>query len=601
MKILCLFLATTCTLLADFVPPAKGVLLFRRDALELDANRQLLLSKDLIALATRPAALEDSVQQRATAQLIALAANLAPESRAPLNLATRFAGKTETSVDESVDYGAQFQNISRTVLYLLEDPKRKEHFAVAQLLLDPLATIAPELDIVSTRPSTEESPRWQGAVAPVANFVTPPPPSDPPETPAQPTPPDATALMPAETEEKPLPKVADFKGSLSVPLFLSTRDEDERTEPQRTLATLTFDGKLKKELGNIFLPSSTKSDLLQQSLTTAKGALRRDHDPKILAAMDGSFRISKKIYQSRSGQLLALPMAILAEGLLSERKPLENLIVLGELKKDGTIEAPAAPWQFLRILLANESDQPRRLLLAPQFKPLLLSILTERNEDFFFRFDIFEVATLEEAFALSFEDAAPEKTQEAITEFQEIRRVGANKSTSVFVSNAHVLARLAEVEKIEPRHLSASLLKIRGSGAHPQNHSTKQLAVILQSALMPLSRVPYTGPRNQKADSLEKIYEECRSELDATARYVAMGDRKLYDDALDLANRVRTLARAKTRLDEESFPTDDSFRQSLYFSTYQAIQEEYFNFATEIATILGQEPPIDPRLPKTNN
>ena len=601
MKILCLLLATANVLCACFIPPAEDVLLFRRDALKLDDNRQQILASNLVTLANRPDALIDSAQQRASAQLLALAASFAPDSKAPGNVAQSLLTRTDEEDFRPADLVGPLENISHTLLYLLEDPTKKEHFAVAQLILDPLVTVAPNLSIISARPNAEESSRWQGAVAPPASFVTPPPSSDPPEMPAQPTTPEETKPMPAETAEKPFPKVADFKGSLSVPLFLSTRNEDQLTEPQPTLATLTFDGKLTEGAGDILVPSGTNSDLLAQSLDTARRALRHNHGPRVLASMKGSFSFGKEIYRSRSGQLLALPMAILAEGLLSERKPLDNLIVLGDLKKDGTIEAPAISWQFLQILLANESDQPRRLLLAPQLKPLLLSILTERKEDFFFRFDIFEVATLEEAFALSFEEAAPEKTREAIAKFDEIRRVGANKSTSVFVSNAHVLARLAEVEEIEPRYLSASLLKIRGSGEQPQDHSTKQLATILQSSLMPLSRIPYTGPRNQKADSLEKIHEECRAELDVTARYVAMGDRELYDDALDLANRVRTLARAKTRLDAESFPTDDSFRQSLYFSTFKAIQEEYVNFATEIATILGQEPPIDPRHPDNKN
>ena len=604
MKILCLLLATSSTLLACFIPPAEDVLLFRRDALELDANRQQLLANDLITLADRPTALADSAQRRASAQLLALGSNLAPDSKAPVNVAKGLLARGDEDLLSSIDYEALLEDISRTILYLLQDPAKKEHFAVAQLILDPLAIVAPELGIISARPSTEESPRWGRAVAPRAKFVTrrkATPPSDETKAPTEEAPSGDESNMLQQPEEAPFPKVADFNDSLQVPLFLSSRYEGDLSEPSPTLATLTFMGKLKKEHGKIHPPKGTNSELLLESIATAKASLRGTRKSRILEGIHGSFSIGEKEIRSRSGQILALPMAILEEGLLSERKPLDDLIVLGELKKDGTIQAPEMPWQFLRILLTNQSNEPRRLLLAPQIKPLLLAILTERNEDFFFRFDVFEVATLEEAFALSFEEAAPEKTQEAIAKFEEIRRVGANKSTSVFVSNAHVLARLDEVEEIEPRLLSASLLKIRGSGTHPQHHSTKQLATILQSALMPLAGTPYRNPRFLKPASLEKIHEECRPGLDATARFVAMSDRKLYDDALDLANRVRTLARAKTRFDEENFPSDETYRQSLFLGTFKAMQEEYVNLATEIATILGQEPPVDPRLPKTNN
>ena len=604
MKILCLLLATTCSLVACFIPPAEDVLLFRRDALKLDDNRQALLAKDLINLATRPSAIDDSSQRRATAQLLALAANLEPDSKTPHDLAKDFIGKTEMFIDGSASHEQSLKNISRIILYLLEDSKRKEHFAVAQLLIDPLATIAPDLDIVSTSPSIEESPRWHGAVAPVALFENRP-------APVPKVAPDKTisgeasktkeAGMTKEPEKKPFIKVADFDDSIMVPVFLSKRIDDQLDVPRPTLATLTFEGKLKKTSGTILPPKGTNSELLTESIAIAKGALRRGHDSGIVTGIDGSFSIGGDELRSRSGQILALPMTILAEGLLSERKPLDNLVALGELQKNGTITAPELPWQFLEILLTSQSDEPRRLLIAPQIKPLLTSLLTQRKEEFFFKFDIFEVATLDEAYELSFENSAPENTSQAIAKFQEIRRVGAGTSTSVFVTNAHVLARLAEVQEIEPRHLSAAFLRIRGSGAHPQNHSTQALAAILQSSLIPLAKVPYTNPRNFEATSLEEIHEQCRASLDPLARHVAMGDRELYDNALDLANRVRTLARAKSRYDEEVSDFEFEFKESLLFSNFKAIQAEFYQFATEAASILGQTPPRDPSLPKENN
>ncbi|MGJ8725434.1 MAG: hypothetical protein ACSHYB_12825 [Roseibacillus sp.] len=599
MKILFLLLATTSAVLACFVPPAEDILLFRRDALKLDANRQELLAKDLVTLANRPTALKDPAESRATAQLLALASNLAPKSKAPLNTAKIFADLPEDYLVPVVDYTEPLENISRTVLFLLEDPDQKEHFAVAQMLLDPLATITPELGIMSARPSAEESPRWRRAVAPAASFVKQPEPLpsvEENEMNEENSLAGGSNDIPEEPEEKPFKKVADFEDSVMVPVILREAESaGGKIRPQ--VRALLFEGKLKEGSHNVKLPLNKYSKTLPESLSIAESNLRNNHDSEIVAGVSGKFVLGKQNYLDTNGHTLAFPMAILMEGLLSERKPLDNLVVLGKLTRNGTIEAPKLPWQFLEILLASTSDEPRRLLIAPQMTPLLISFLTQQNEDFFFDFDIFQVATLEEALELSFENTTPENTTQAITKFQEIRRVGAEKSTSVFVSNPHVLTRLTEVQEIEPRHLSATLLKMRGSGSYPQNHSTKALAAIIQSSLMPLSNIPYSSSRGLNASTLEEIHETCRANLDPLARYIAMGDREMYDSALDLANRVRTLARAKERYDNEEY-SSDSFNQSLFFNTYKAIQTEFYDLATKTSKLLDQKPPKDPRLAK---
>lgn len=594
MKTILLLLATAGTLLGCFIPPTENAQLFRRDALKLDTNRQILLSKDLLTLATRPTALANTAQRRATAQLLALAANFDPDSKTPRRIAKRFAAPYEDQATSVVDYNEPLENISRVVLYLLEDSQEKEHFAIAQLLLDPLATIAPDQGIVSARPSTKGSPRWYRAIAPLESFATPK--KEPsPEIPKK----EMATDSPIKTPEETFKKVADFKGAISIPLFLHENSNGKNNIHAR-LQALTFDAKLKEQPGQISRPFKLNSQILPNIIQRVQTNLHRKHDSQIVAGVQGKFHLNKAGYTDRNGLILALPMTILTEGLLSERQPIDNLVILGELTESGAIKAPEFPWQFLEILLASKSDEPRRLLVSPEIKPLLLSFLTQQNEDFFFQFDIFAVSTLDEAYELAFEGATPEKTTQAFTQFQEIRQVGAGKSTTAFVSNPHVIARLAEVEKTEPRYLSATLLKARGTGEYPQQHSTPALAAILQSALMPLAQIPYSRSRDLESDSLESIHKQCRANLDPLARHIAISDRKMYDNALDLANRVRTLARAKSRHDKEGHTGSDSFHLSLFFNTFKAIQEEYYELAKKTSTLLGQKPPTDPRLTKTD-
>lgn len=602
MRKLLLLLATlagTHLLCAQFVPPARDVLLFRRDALALDNNRQKLLAQDLIALATRPTAVEGTANRRATAQLLALAQNLDPSSNAPRNLARLFTNDEAEELIAEDDLEGPLQNLSSMALYLLETPDKPEHQEIAQLLLDPIATIAPDLTVVLARPSSEESERWSHVVAPLEKFVTkrraptPTPDTDEEDEMQTGAQADEWSNGPSakeNTEDETLLKVAPFSGALTVPVFAGPRSRSALVTTQGKLLALRFKGQL-EENGNLSSFGSPDA----RHLETLLANLSKSYLPQNASRVSGRYRFTESVAARRNDDILTFPMTLLAEGLLSERQPLENLIVLGNLTDEGRINAPRFPWPFLQILLANEKKESSRLLVSAQLVPLLETFLTHQKEDCFFDYDIFAVETLEEAATLAFVGSTPAATAQALEKFQEIRQVGEGKKTSVFVANTHVMSRLDEVIALEPRFLSATLLRKRGKGDYPTKYSSEVLANLLQASLMPLTRLPYQSSRDLNSEELNQIHSECRAHLDPLARNVALSDRETYDQAIDLANRIRTLARAKARLDEEEYSGEDSFNTSLFFDTFQAIQLEYYELASKTARFLGQEPPAHPR------
>ena len=589
MKIFLLLLATTASLFACFVPPAENVLLFRRDSLPLDSNRQKLLSRDLVTLATRATAIDSPANRRASAQLLALASNFDPEAKKPLNLSQIFAkGDTEGMLYDH-NLTGPLQNLSAIILFLLEEKKSPERQEIAQLLLDPLATIAPDLDIVSAKPNAEESLRWKQAVAPLDHFVTPkkslpPKPAEKKETPAP-----EKKMDPQKSEAPPLKQLAPFKGSIQVPLFTNSEQQNKLPVTESKIEKLQFTAQLKDHPARITPPSSHQSKALPAILNRVQSTLGKTHGMETIVRIDGRYKLSLPNLLNRSGHVVSFPMALLLEGFLSERQPIEDLIVLGNLAPDGTIKAPKISWQFLEALLQEKDKGTRRLLISHELRPLLESVLTQQEESFFFAYDIFAVHSLEEACELAFQDAASEETSQALAKFEEIRSVGAGKTTSVFVTNPHVLNRLEEVTSLEPRLLSASFLKMRGNNQHSTKHSSERLAALIQSALMPMAKIPYTNSRDLKALTLEEIHSQCRARLDPLSRYVTRTDSEMYDNALDIANRIRTLARAQERFAENGSTTEDFF-----LSTHLATKKEYFALATDTARILGQEPPEDP-------
>lgn len=595
MKVLLPLIASAGSILGCYLPPVEGVQLFRRDVLPLDSNRQILLAKDLLALAARPDALEDASQRRATAQLLALASNLDPSSATPSNLNRTFAAGEEDDIVASSDMGSALDNLSTVLVYLLGDDATREQKIIAELMLDPLAVVAPDLNIVSARQSGGESPRWHRVIAPMEKFEEQPEVDLPPPVEPEMANPGEEATE-EETAKDELLQVADFQGEIIVPAILGERISNKEYLVHERLQPLTLIARLQKEQGKVDFPVGRDSKTLPPVRALVKENLERRYSPETIKRIQANFRLGKVDYLDRNGLTLALPMIILAEGFLSERQPLGNLVVLGALDSEGQIKAPKSPWQFLDLLLSNPSESPRRILISHELGPQMEALLTRQQEDFFFDNDVFQVKTLDDVFELAFEGAESEAARSALEQFAEIRRVGASKTTSVFVANPHVLARLGEARRTDPRMLSASLLEMRGSSNQPLNHSTEVLASLLQSALLPMSKLPYANSRHLEASKLEQIHSDCREALDPIARNVSLGDRKLYDQGLDLANRIRTLARAKERYDKEEFPSNESFHVSLFYSTFQAIQKEYFDFASEVAIILKQEPPADPAL-----
>ena len=601
MKILLLLLATTGTVLGCYLPPAEGVFLFRRDTLPIDSNRQILLSRDLTTLATQPTTMDTAENRRATAQLLALAANFDPSSKGPAALNAVFAKPDHNpEAFATYEFEGALNNISKTIDFLLTKPNNKKNLEIAQLLIDPFVHISPDLDFIAARPYAKESARWRGVVAPLASLQQKIP------EPAPPIPaPSIPEKMPEEDSqeneaEKNNPTFAfdekKFNGSLFVPVFVGFQKEGQPNRASKeTLLPLTVQSELSHQKANSPELNFSDQELSQKISQLVKANVTRRHGNELANHFRGKASFSKAIYEKRNHLNIALPIAILCEGLFTEDAPVDKLCILGNLEASGQIKEPRYASQLIEILSKSGTQQPRRLIVSSKLVPYFESLLIQQKEDFFFHYDVFAVETLDEAIALSFPSAHPEQTKAALEKFAEIRRVGKDKATSVFAANPHVLSRLAEVQKLEPRYLSASLLYLRGSNKQPSNHSSLVLASLIQSALFPLSKVPYnSNPDNLQVKALENIHKKCRANLDPIEKKVALKDREIYREALDLSNQIRSMARLKTRHEKEADWAKKQEHLSLLRETFKSAQSDYYQLATELSVILGEAAPPNP-------
>ena len=170
MKPLLLLILASSSLMASYLPPVEGSQLFRRDAIALDADRQYLLAQTLTELATRTSAMSSPKERRATAQLLAIAAQLVPEERKPAELNEMFQQGNQRALSLKHTEG-HLNELSKIVRHLLEykgDASSSQK--LAHLILDPLCIIAPDLPVTDLQDPADEKQRWANSVAPLRFF-----------------------------------------------------------------------------------------------------------------------------------------------------------------------------------------------------------------------------------------------------------------------------------------------------------------------------------------------------------------------------------------------------------------------------------------------
>lgn len=600
MTTLFLLLLTACTALACYLPPANTGQLLRRDALPLDADRQRDLARDLMSLATRPTHLENPSEQRATAQLLALASALAPESPAPERMNQAF--QTDT-FDDSFAKGEDEEaltKIAAVTLFLSTNGSDPASRQMADLLLDPLAVIAPDLPLVAARSSFGEEERWAKSVAPLAFFQEKKVEKQAQEVIATLEKPEMEPAEATETPEEEAVAVAaiePYAAALLVPGFTAVRKNSDKLQTTGGSYRFSFQAAPHKaDHPIITFEPRTKSESLAATRRMVGDLFQGGEKEEKLKTVKGEFKLfGEKEYSSQNDLSLAFPMAVLLEGCLSQRQPVPGLTLLGQVAADGSLTTPSEPWKFLEILLAEPAEERRRLLVPRDLYPHLEAFLTAQKEDFFFHYDVFCVANLEEAFELAFINAASPETEEALAAFEEIRAVSSGKTTSVFVANPHVATRLQRVKDKDPRLVSAGLLLSRGSSGQPIHHPSEILAARIHYALAPLKQLGVTASRDLHNMNLEKIHDTCRKRLDPLARFVALSDRALYDSARQLTDHIRTIDRAKSRHESSKAKGGgDDYLNSIY-ENFSKFQDDYFPVFTQISLLMDEPAPEDPR------
>ena len=186
-----------------------------------------------------------------------------------------------------------------------------------------------------------------------------------------------------------------------------------------------------------------------------------------------------------------------------------------------------------------------RLLVPPDLKGHLRNLLVLGEPEFFVKYEVLVVSSLDSALQLASSGSDPEGLVEAAPQFEELRRIATSKPVGELAVNTHVQARLNTICEAAPFHLSARMLLLQGSGRRPTRLDLATFRQELIRDLEPMNRVIWADTAKLTSVTLEQSFNECSKRLDSIETLVRVEDRPLREEAVGMANTLRTLARLR--------------------------------------------------------
>lgn len=559
-------LATACLLTqthhaATYIKPDESKDLFKLENIPLQVDSIKELAKHLVVIARRSQ--DDSPQQRrCTAQLLALAIRLDPTNQDAHNTNRTLANGNhpEPSPDSSI-------LTAKSQLHLLNNWLASPDAGNSANLLSNYLTDATRI----LHPGTiqnKDIANWTGVIPILEEYNT-------PETSPENTPkpnaekkPETTHQEnnPANTPNKPSPPIPSSKFhitplSIRTPLILQNRqkyrDPKNRNEKYRTVTTHAI-----STVTVTLRPCKPKQKGRIHIKHIAKGQYPPKPDPiktkvqntllKLLASRHNGLPETQTIVEISGGnyaranqQALTSLIALMLESSLHGTPLKTNLHLCALVSENGEFTPSKNFWTMLKTL--RKSSTGGRLLIPASTAETLSQILVYGEPDFFTRWEIITVKSLDDALTAAAQKS-PDDLAKASQLFESIQNLAQKTDVTKLAANHTVRSRLSKILELAPNHLSARVLLLQGSGKRPMRLNEKTLAL----EILPIVQNMHHAINGKiDIDSLnpapiKKTYEETRASLASLASVNRIIDHKQNDLHQAILNHTNDFRRLLT-------------------------------------------------------
>ncbi|MCW1883955.1 hypothetical protein OKA04_04395 [Luteolibacter flavescens] len=570
---------------ADFVPPAEGPVPFRRDKLPVDVDTMTALSRQISVLAAAEEA-EKPDELRSVAQMAALSLALDPANRQARDLIAAAEKGDMPDSPDSKEIERARTRAWQTLSWLEMPEAGADANALAACLGDVLAVADPGHPKSKERVS--ELGAWKDWVATKEAFRTPKEAFRTPKEavkPADPEPTDTTPPEPEDGGQKAVLGLALADLEAAMPVWV--HDAETGVESLQALK-VTFHGEISgKGRTQLMIPGEGLTQRMAKPFQALEKAMEARHGT-LPAGLTVSLGFGKSSYSlSRNGTALSGTAALLLEGALTGEMP--TAITLAQVGEGGKLELPPKFWKTLRAL--SEMPGGGRLILPDQAAEFLPALLTMNDAAFFMKREVVLASTVDELCNLA--AAAPQgPAGDAMKRFGEIRKVGDGKPLGTFVAHQATQQRLKEVTDLMPKHASARMLALQGSGNRARSLARPVLAREIRRSLEPIAVLMTLKQEEPTAEAqLDKAHAASREVLDSLTSYIDIRDRDLHKAAMDVTDSVRTLSRLLSKSENEN--NTMAPKKNL---AAKAAREAYLKAIRELTAAAGDE--VDYPLPR---
>lgn len=561
-----MLLVSTSWTSAAFVAPTDSAP-FRRDQLPIDVETMKRLSNHLVVLCASLDVENNPKQQRTAAQYLALAQSLDPVNRETTDLLDTYSNEKSPNKPDTFQVSTAKTQAWRIQSWLASDESGNDGKALALCLGDVLAQVDPDHRAASAHKT--ELGKWNQWVAGLEEFKK----NNEPEITeleiAQHNDLSSSAKEEEKKEAEPetgkeepshdreVAFVRD-KGMITSPLWIyreQTQDYILKLTPVSLHTWINHDHeefiyhvkgvdeeKIHRHL--VAINKSTVPWLREKNRGLPRGGV-------VDLSMPGN-----EIYSiRRNGEAISAAAAVLASSSLTGHEP--TGIVMGIVQRDGKLTMPKNAWELIQTLT---TAPPSRVVMPKSAAETLKTLLVKNDLAFFMKHDIFFADNIDELIAFS--KKTPDATVAAsLSNFASIREK-ATSSIGPFVANPFVRGRLEAIVAATPQFASAECLLIQATGKRPSQLTDKMLAHQIRAALQPLQEIAKSFEQGEgyevTSTKAQAAHDASRAALDPLDRLIASSERELYDQALDISNSTRTLARAIKKLSDNDY--EDSSR-----------------------------------------
>lgn len=538
---------------ASYIEPELTKDLFKLEKIPLQVDRMKELSRHLVVLAKRRHD-GNAAQQRATAQLIALAARLDPSNQEARDVNRDLAsGKNTDPADEASMTRAKAR-IRFFKRWLAQPDAGEDANLLSGYLVDATKTLSPETA------GNKDLGDWKQTVPPLGRYSR----DIPPERPRGREPDGGDSAMKRNGDDGKKPPAAAGKLHLaqlsaSTPCILvnSEKYRDEKDfgrEKTRRVVTRAI-SRIKIEIKPC--KKEEKRRLEIRRISPAAGVGKGQDDPLFKAVASvllklavsrhpglGHYKSTVTIpggFYARSNKLaLTGPLAVMLEASASNRPLRDDLHICADIDSAGRLRMNEGFWSQLETL--RNAKAGGRLIVPKESAELLMQLLVFGESGFFTRWEVFAVDTLDKAMDLA-AVPAKEEPDEAEKLFQSVRDLAEKSPVTKIATNRVVRSRLSKIIAMSPDHVSARALLLQGSSKRPRHLSRKALAHAIIPAVARMHKaIALWESKPPTSGAMKKAHTEAREALDPLENLVDRSNNEPYKAALGLANDFRSLS-----------------------------------------------------------